>query len=174
LSHSLEILPEREWELTNNESTKNITNTREHHNIKDTLNVLLEHSTHHVWVLKHSHLIESVFLVKETCIRCAKVRFTLFNTCFWEVITVLSNSWTSDHGSSIFTFWFNFSKTHVEIDFNIIFLNFVWISFAFKNGVSQVSVTNRSGFGQWVWLSIENLGHVKSDIVDQEHQQDHG
>ena len=148
MCHGLEVLSKREWEFTNNESTKYITDTIEHHHIEHLLNILFNHSAHHIWVLKHSHLVKSIFLIKETFISTAVVRLSLLDCGLWKVVAVTSDSGASDHGGAILSLWLHLVEEGVHIIYFIVGnSSFVWVSFRFKNCVSQVSVTDGSGFG---------------------------
>ena len=73
LSHGLELLTEWEWKLGNNETTEDGTDSREHEYVEHTLNIGFDHVSHHIWVLKHCHLVEFNFLTKIACLGSAKV-----------------------------------------------------------------------------------------------------
>jgi len=53
LSHCLELLTKWEWHLSDNETTEDGANGLENGNIENTLNVLLDHVSHHIWVVHH-------------------------------------------------------------------------------------------------------------------------
>jgi hypothetical protein len=82
LSHRLELLTQWEWKLSDDEARENGTNSCEEHDVEHTLDVAFDHIGHHVWVLKHSHLVELYFLIKVPSLWHAEVCFPLFDTVF--------------------------------------------------------------------------------------------
>ena len=80
LSHSSEFLAEWEWQLSNAKSAENGSDCLEHNHIYNTLNILLNHVTHHVWVLHHlSHLIKDHLLMEISALWGAKVGLSLLH-----------------------------------------------------------------------------------------------
>lgn len=84
LGHRLELSPERERHFGDNETAENGTNSVENSDIKNALNVLLEHVAHHVWVRHHgSHLVELHLLLEVSCLGSAEIGFSLFESLLW-------------------------------------------------------------------------------------------
>jgi len=76
LKHLFELVSEGERNLSCNETLEDVSDTSEHEHVNDTLNVLLQHRVHHVWVGHHVHWVRGSNLLVEIAIgRVAVVCF---------------------------------------------------------------------------------------------------
>lgn len=116
LSHLLELLPQGERHLCNDETLEYRANGLEDHDIQHTLNILLDHVADHVGICHHlRHLIELDFLLKVASVFCAKVRLALFDTLLGQEVGILSYSSGAEHGTPVLHIIFYFLERRLNI-----------------------------------------------------------
>jgi len=141
LGHAFELLAKWERQLSNNKSTKDWANSWEKHNVKDALDILLNHVCHHIGVLEHRHLIKHHFLRQVAGFSSAKVSFALFDAGLGKPVAGLSDSCGPHDCTCVLGIGLNFPKTSIQVDLCVCSILFVGVSLMFQNGASQVAET---------------------------------